>query len=100
MLSEIEINDEIQRGNIFDPLTVLNGTFKVQSASIDLSVKTIHIPDCQDNKKTRNNHILMPGETVILELNENSNLQKFSWCNISKKHTIKKWNYHDESRAY
>ena len=52
MLSEIEINDEIQRGNIFDPLTVLNGTFKVQSASIDLSVKTIHIPDCQDNKKT------------------------------------------------
>lgn len=32
MLSEIEINDEIQRGNIFDPLTVLNGTFKVQSA--------------------------------------------------------------------
>ncbi len=76
MLSEIEINDEIQLGNIFDPLTVLNGSFKVQSSSIDLSVKTIHIPDCQDNKKTRSNHILMPGETVILELNEKFQLAK------------------------
>lgn len=74
MLSEHDLNIEIQNGRVFDPASVAKNAYKVQSSSIDLSVKKIHIPDCKNNNKTRKSHLLQPGETVILELNENFKL--------------------------
>jgi len=74
MLSENEIKTEIQNGHVFDPMSVMRDSYKVQSSSIDLSVKKIHIPDMKNNQKTRKSHLLLPGETVILELNENFQL--------------------------
>ncbi|MGJ7395867.1 dCTP deaminase [Morganella morganii] len=74
MLSEHDLNIEIQNGRVFDPESVAKNAYKVQSSSIDLSVKKIHIPDCKNSNKTRKSHLLQPGETVILELNENFEL--------------------------
>lgn len=39
MLSEYDLNIEIQNGRVFDPASVAKNSYKVQSSSIDLSVK-------------------------------------------------------------
>lgn len=39
MLSEHDLNIEIQNGRVFDPASVAKNAYKVQSSSIDLSVK-------------------------------------------------------------
>lgn len=71
MLSDQQLQQEITNGKIFDASTTANKKYKIRASSIDLTVKCIHVPN---NKKAVKKHIINPGETVIIELNENFKL--------------------------
>lgn len=71
MLSDHELESKILNNKIFDPITIANKKYNVRAASIDLTVKCIHVPN---NKKPVKKHIINPGETVIIELNESFSL--------------------------
>ncbi|UEG18721.1 dCTP deaminase [Pantoea ananatis] len=73
MLADNELINELTSGKIFNLTNATISNFKVQPSSIDLTVKSIHLPDT--NKVTRA-HKIDPGETVILEVNEVFNLSK------------------------
>ncbi|ELY3989932.1 hypothetical protein SMY29_004009 [Cronobacter sakazakii] len=71
MLSDQQLNSKILNNEIFDAKTLANKKYNVRAASIDLTVKCIHVPN---NKKPVKKHIINPGETVIIELNESFSL--------------------------
>ena len=71
MLSDQELNSKISDNKIFDANTIANKKYNIRAASIDLTVKCIHVPNNEESVKK---HIINPGETVIIELNETFSL--------------------------
>lgn len=87
MLAEIDIRNELISGNVFDMSNSSINDFRVQPSSIDLTIKEIHLPG---KKKTKRNHTIDPGETVILEINEKFSLSNEISGIVFPKNTLSK----------